>query len=104
MARPTRSGYPTAHSSARIPPIEPPRTTGNRSIRRWSANATSAATWSRMVIRGNREPYRRPSGAGDDGPVVPRHPPNTLAAITKNRSVSSGAPAPISPSHHPRVG
>ena len=67
MARPTRSGYPTAHSSARIPPIEPPRTAANRSIRSRSANAASAATWSRMVIRGNREPFAgRPALATTD--------------------------------------
>ena len=47
-----------------------------------SASATSASTWSRTVIPGNRIPTARPSGASDDGPVVPRQPPSTLVART----------------------
>jgi len=55
-ARSSRSGWPTAHSSARIPPIDPPMTAAHRSRPRAPASATSTATWSRMVMRGKRLP------------------------------------------------
>src|SRR4051812_15756545 len=55
-------------------------------------------------MRGNDPPYGRPSGRGEDGPVVPWQPPSTLAATTNDVRVSSGAPGPISPSHQPAVG
>ena len=67
----TRSGWLTAHSTTRIPPIDPPMTARKRSMPSASASIASTATWSRMVMLGNREPYGRPSGATDDGPVVP---------------------------------
>src|SRR5205085_5503144 len=60
-----------AHSSARIPPIDPPSTAAHRSIPSWSATTVSARTWSRIVSRGKRLPHTRPSGSGDDGPVDP---------------------------------
>src|SRR5262245_17145718 len=68
---------------------------------RRSASATSTTTWSRIVMRGNRDPYGRPSPASDAGPVVPWQPPSTFGHTTKKRSVSMGAPGPIIPSHHP---
>ena len=38
---------------------------------------------------------RRPSGASDDGPVLPRQPPSTLLQMTKKRTdqKDSGEPA-----------
>src|SRR5690606_42054752 len=52
--RSTRSGRPTAHSSACIPPIDPPMTPAHTSMPRASARRTCAATWSRIVRYGNR--------------------------------------------------
>jgi len=100
-ARATRSGKPTAHSNARMPPIDPPITPYHRAIPKQSASAASTTTWSRIVMRGKREPYGWPSAASHAGPVVPWHPPRTFGQTTKNRSVSIGAPGPIIPSHHP---
>ena len=71
MSRSTRSGAMTAHSRARIPPMEPPTTAAQRPMPSASARAISTATWSRTVMSGNREPNGAPSGAGDEGPVVP---------------------------------
>ena len=68
----TRRRYMTAHSSACIPPIEPPITDIHAAMPRWSASRAWARTMSRMVTTGNREPYSRPStGWGDAGPVEP---------------------------------
>ncbi len=100
----TRSGAPAAHSSARIPPIEPPTTDAHRRMPRASASRASAATWSATVMRGKRDPYAAPSPATDAGPVVPWHPPSTFGATTNQRLVSIGAPGPTSPSHQPGVG
>ena len=59
----------TAHSSTRMPPIEPPTTAAHRSMPSASASAASTATWSRIVIVGKREPYGVPvAGSIDDGP------------------------------------
>ena len=55
-ARATRSRWPTAHSSTRMPPIEPPTTAYQRSMPSASASATSSATWSRIVVTGKRDP------------------------------------------------
>ena len=42
------------------------------------------STMSAMVTRGKSVPYGRPvAGLRDDGPVVPRQPPSTLAQMTK---------------------
>ena len=101
IARATRCGYPTAHSSTRMPPIDPPTTACQRSMPSSSASAASTATWSRIVMRGKRDPYGLPSGASDAGPVVPWQPPSTFGHTTNQRSVSSGAPGPITPSHQP---
>ena len=103
-SRSTRSGWVTAHSTARIPPIEPPSTAAHDPIPSWSASRTSRATWSRTLVCGNREPQGRPSGAGDAGPVVPWHPPRTLGATTNHRSVSIASPGPTIAPHHPGVG
>src|SRR6478609_3259418 len=85
-----------------MPPIDPPTTANQRSTPSASASATSSATWSRMVVTGNRDPYGPPPPAtSDDGPVVPWHPPSTLGHTTKKRSVSIGQPGPMVPSHHP---
>ena len=58
----TRSGWHTAHSSARAPPIEPPTTSRHRRIPSRSASRASAATVSRTVMRGKREPHGAASG------------------------------------------
>ena len=71
IASATRCGYPTAHSSTRMPPIDPPTTARQRSTPISSASAASRATWSRIVMRGKRDPNGFPSGASDAGPVVP---------------------------------
>ncbi len=55
-------------------------------------------------MNGNLLPQARPSGADDDGPVVPWQPPSTFGATTNQRSVSSGHPGPMSPCHQPRSG
>ena len=87
-----------------MPPIEPPRTAAQRAIPSSAASRASTLTWSRTVTKGKRLPQRRPSGASDEGPVVPWQPPRTFEATTNHRSVSSGRPGPISPSHHPGDG
>ena len=98
----TRRGYMTAHSSACMPPIDPPITDSQRVIPRYSPNLDWARTMSRIVTTGKRDPYGRPSsGCGDDGPVDPWQPPSTLAHTTKYLSVSMGLPGPIVSSHHP---
>ena len=80
-ARATRSGWPTHHSSTRMPPIEPPTTPAQRSMPRRSARSISAATWSRIgEAREPRRPTGGPSGAGDAGPVVPWQPPEHVGA------------------------
>src|SRR5829696_3517093 len=84
-----------------MPPIDPPTTANQRSTPSASASATSSATWSRIVVTGNRDPYGRPSAASDDGPVVPWQPPSTLGHTTKKRSVSMAHPGPMVPSHQP---
>ena len=85
-----------------MPPIEPPTSAYQRSMPSASASATSRATWSRIVVTGNRDPYGPPPpGISDDGPVVPWQPPSTLGHTTKNRSVSTEQPGPMTPSHQP---
>ena len=64
---PTRSGYMTAHSSACMPPMEPPTTASHRSMPRSSATAAWVRTMSRMLTTGNVEPYGRPGGRVDRG-------------------------------------
>ena len=54
--RRTRSGYINPHSSARMPPIDPPTTAAKDVMPKREANSASATTWSRVVSRGNREP------------------------------------------------
>lgn len=87
-----------------MPPIEPPTTAAHRPMPRASASAASAATWSRTVRYGNRDPQGRPSGPGEEGPVLPWQPPSTFGATTNHRSVSSARPGPTSASHQPGVG
>ena len=55
-ARPGRAAR-SAHSSACMPPIDPPTTTAQRSMPSASAKATCASTWSRMVRYGKRVPH-----------------------------------------------
>ena len=83
---------PTRARACRPSSRRRPRATGRCRARRRAP--TSTATWSRMVMTGKRDPYGRPSGASDAGPVVPWQPPSTFGHTTKNRSVSIGAPGP----------
>ena len=62
------SGWPTIHSSARAPPIEPPTTAATSVMPSAASAATSASTWSRTEISGNLEPQGFPSGASELGP------------------------------------
>ena len=102
IADATRSGYVTAHSSACIPPIEPPDTVSNRSIPRWSISIFCSRTISAIVTWGNDIAHGHPvSGLIEPGPVVPRHPPSTLEQMTKYLSVSKALPGPIMEDHHP---
>src|ERR1700739_1466886 len=103
-AEPAQSGWLTIHSSARAPPIDPPTTAATSVMPSAASAATSASTWPRTVIAGNREPQAFPSGAGELGPVEPRHPPSTLVATAHQRLVSIGPPGPITLSHPPGVG
>ncbi|SIM79150.1 Uncharacterised protein [Mycobacteroides abscessus subsp. abscessus] len=66
-----------------------------------SASRASAATASRRLARGKREPQILPSGPGEHGPVEPSQPPSILGHTTKYRSVSMARPGPIRPSHQP---
>lgn len=102
--RATRSGREIAHSSACIPPIDPPMTAAKRSMPSSSASLDCAATWSRIVVAGKRAPYSRPRASRLEGPVVPWQPPSMLLATTNQRSVSMGRPGPMRPGHHPAVG
>ena len=102
---PTRSGYITAHSSACMPPIDPPTTSAQQDTPRWSATAACVRTMSRTETTGKREPHGLPSsGWGDAGPVDPWQPPSTLTHTTNQRSVSSMRPGPMVPSHQPALG
>ena len=102
-SRATRSGRDAANSSACIPPIEPPTTAANRSIPRGSASCAWAATWSRTVTNGKRDPHSTPSGDTDEGPVEPWRPPSMFGATTNHRSVSIALPGPTTSPHHPAV-
>jgi hypothetical protein len=86
-----------------MPPIEPPMTAAHRSMPSSSEKAAWAATWSRMVRCGNREPHSTASGPKDDGPVLPWQPPSMLGATTNQRSVSTARPGPTTPPHQPAV-
>ena len=94
-SRATRSGSSTAHSSARMPPIEPPTTHAQRSMPSASASARSTATWSRIVIIGKRGPYGRPSGAVDAG----RSCPGSRRARSGTRRTAVGVERPARPDH-----
>ena len=54
-----------------MPPIEPPMTSSHRAIPSRSARRASTSTWSRIVTNGNRLPHGLPSGAVEEGPVLP---------------------------------
>src|ERR1035441_9962523 len=102
MALTTDSGYAAAHSSACIPPIDPPVTDSRRWIPKESISIFCKRTMSPMVITGNDMAYGQPvAGLSDEGPVVPRHPPSTLEQITKYLLVSNALPGPIMLSHQP---
>src|ERR1035441_1002754 len=76
MALTTDSGYAAAHSSACIPPIDPPVTDSRRWMPKESISIFCKRTMSPMVITGNDMAYGQPvAGLSDPGPVVPRHPP-----------------------------
>ena len=88
-----------------MPPIEPPTTDNQRFTPRWSASAAWVRTVSRIDTAGNRAPYGVPvAGSFDAGPVVPWHPPRTLAQTTNQRSVSMARPGPTMFFHQPVVG
>src|ERR1019366_3089899 len=102
MALTTDSGYAAAHSSACMPPIDPPETVSRRWMPKESISIFCKRTISPMVITGNDMAYGAPvAGLSDPGPVVPRHPPSTLEQITKYWLVSNALPGPIMLSHHP---
>ncbi len=98
----TASGKVAAHSSACMPPIEPPTTANSRAMPRCSTSRFCARTMSRMVTGGSRCPTaRRSPRSVVRGPVEPMHEPSTLAQMTKNRSVSIGRPGPTTGCHQP---
>ena len=102
MAATTRSGKATAHSSACMPPMEPPVTASSRSMPNQSISIFCRRTMSPMVITGNDMAYGQPvAGLMEDGPVVPRQPPSTLEQMTKYWLVSKALPGPIMLSHQP---
>ena len=92
----TRSGWRTSHSSTRMPPSDGPSMSAHESMPRSSVRRRSTSTMSPTVTTGKRLPHGRPSGASDDGPVVPWQPPSTLAHTTNHSSVSTGTPGPTS--------
>ena len=53
IAETTASGYDTAHSSACIPPIDPPATLSSRGMPMRSISIFCSRTMSRIVITGN---------------------------------------------------
>ena len=56
---------------------------------------------SRIVSVGNLLPQRLPSGAIEDGPVLPWQPPITFGQMMKYLSVSNGSPGPTIEGHQP---
>ena len=94
-------GKAAAHSSACIPPMDPPTTANKRLMPRWSTRRFWARTMSPTVTVGNSMPQGVPSGRGERGPVEPMQPPSTLAHSTKKRSVSMGRPGPTTCVHQP---
>ena len=86
----TASGYITAHSSACMPPMDPPTTACQRSMPSPTARLCWARTMSRTVTTGNELPCGRPvAGSVEEGPVEPWQPPSTLEQTTNQRSVST---------------
>src|SRR5438445_2357380 len=80
----TLSGYATVHSSARMPPRDPPLTASRRSIPNRSRARFSARTMSATVITGKSRPYGLPvAGLIELGPVEPRHDPIRLVQTTQ---------------------
>ena len=79
------AGTCTAHSSACMPPSEPPATAASARDAELAAGARAATrTMSATVITGKSDPYGRPvAGLVDDGPVVPRQPPSRFVLTTK---------------------
>src|SRR5712691_4899176 len=97
------SGYATAHSSACIPPSDPPLARKTRSMPSAVRNARCARTMSDTVMTGKSVAYgRRVRGSTLFGPVEPRQLPMRFVQITKYRSVSNALVGPIIPSHQPR--
>src|ERR1035437_2404155 len=102
IALTTDSGEAAAHSSACIPPIDPPETVSRRWMPKESISIFCKRTMSPMVITGNDMANGQPvAGLREEGPVVPRHPPSTLEQITKYLLVSNALPGPIMLSHQP---
>ena len=95
-------GKPTHHSSTRMPPIEPPTTAAHRV----DPEVIGQQRFDRDLVANGDDGESRPvalavRAASEAGPVVPWQPPSTFGHTTKNRSVSMGAPGPMSPCHHP---
>src|ERR1017187_5310766 len=102
IALTTAPGYAAAHSSACMPPIDPPETASSRPMPNQSISSFCSRTISPIVITGNAIAYGQPvDGLIDEGPVVPLHPPNTFVQTTKYLFVSNALCGPIMLSHQP---
>ena len=104
IIRPARMscGWSIAHCSTCMPPSDPPMAPARVPISRCASSLRCTRTRSDTVNSGNRRPYGSPvAGLMEAGPVVPWQPPSRFAETTKNRSVSTALPGPISVSHQP---
>ena len=94
----TRSGYMTPHSSTCMPPIEPPTTLSHRSIAEVVGERGLRAH--HVADRDRPGSASRRAGRSPGRSTPDRWSPGsrraTLAHTTKQRSVSSGRPGPIS--------
>ena len=82
-ATPSSPGCASDHSSACIPPSEPPIAASGRSIPRWASSRRWTSTRSPTEGSGKRSPYARPVlGSVELGPVVPLQPPSRLELTT----------------------
>ena len=80
----TISGKLTAHSSACMPPMDPPATESSLVMPSESTSFFWSRTMSRMVITGKLSAYGRSvAGLIDPGPLVPWQPPRTLLQMMK---------------------
>ena len=102
--RPGREAI-TAHSRARMPPIDPPSTACQRSMPSASAKRRSTVD---LVADGRPRASGCPSGRrpepGDAGPVVPWQPPRTLGTTTNQPGRVEQPARADQPDHQPGVG